>query len=158
MSEVTTDKIRDLLSTARTVEGVSRASGARSTAPPAIATNLRMEALTLAICELLDAGLVLADPAELFDQERLCGETVPGSRFMCELAVGHDGEHQAPEYEPRRCRVCGCTEARACKRVLPPTHAGGGPIETCHWIEDDLCFACGPDAGDGWEHPAASGG
>lgn len=29
----------------------------------------------------------------------------------------------------RACRVCGCTDARAC--------AGG-----CSWVEDDLCSAC----------------
>lgn len=29
----------------------------------------------------------------------------------------------------KRCRVCGCTEDRACE---------GG----CHWVEDDLCSAC----------------
>lgn len=29
----------------------------------------------------------------------------------------------------RRCRVCGCTDDRACP---------GG----CHWVEDDLCSAC----------------
>ena len=31
-----------------------------------------------------------------------------------------------------RCRVCGCTDFRACK-----TEAG-----TCHWVTDDLCSAC----------------
>lgn len=32
----------------------------------------------------------------------------------------------------RRCRICRCTDDRAC---LTPT----GP---CHWIEQDLCSAC----------------
>lgn len=32
----------------------------------------------------------------------------------------------------RACRVCGCTETRACR---------GG----CHWIGKDLCSACGRD-------------
>jgi hypothetical protein len=33
------------------------------------------------------------------------------------------------------CRVCGCTEFRAC-----PDDGSGNP---CHWIEDNLCSACG---------------
>lgn len=32
----------------------------------------------------------------------------------------------------RECRVCGCTDDRAC------VVAGAA----CHWIEDDLCSAC----------------
>jgi hypothetical protein len=36
------------------------------------------------------------------------------------------GRGQAPA---QRCRVCGCTENRACP---------GG----CFWVEDDLCSAC----------------
>ena len=34
----------------------------------------------------------------------------------------------------RRCRVCGCTETRAC--------SGG-----CHWVAADLCSACDVDFG-----------
>lgn len=34
-----------------------------------------------------------------------------------------------PVMAPRRCRVCGCTDARAC----PPT---------CCWVEADLCSSC----------------
>jgi hypothetical protein len=30
---------------------------------------------------------------------------------------------------PPRCRVCGCTDARACP-------------EGCYWVESDLCSAC----------------
>jgi hypothetical protein len=38
---------------------------------------------------------------------------------------------------PGKCRVCGCTDDRAC------THdADGEPIEPCHWAEPDLCSAC----------------
>ena len=33
----------------------------------------------------------------------------------------------------RSCRICGCTDDRACK---------GG----CHWIDRDLCSACAPKA------------
>jgi hypothetical protein len=35
----------------------------------------------------------------------------------------------------QKCRVCGCTEMRACK---------GG----CHWVTPDLCSACQVDEGD----------
>ncbi len=31
--------------------------------------------------------------------------------------------------KPARCRVCGCTDERAC------------PVG-CHWVEDDLCSVC----------------
>ena len=34
---------------------------------------------------------------------------------------------------PRACRVCGCTEARACADLFG---------EPCHWVEADLCSAC----------------
>lgn len=39
-----------------------------------------------------------------------------------------------PQPQPRRnkCRICGCTNARACP---------GG----CHWIENDLCSRCLPE-------------
>jgi hypothetical protein len=39
----------------------------------------------------------------------------------------------------RACRVCGCTE-NDCRQCVRKT---GGP---CHWITDDLCSACSPDA------------
>jgi hypothetical protein len=35
--------------------------------------------------------------------------------------------------QPRRCRVCGCTEDKAC------INEAGQP---CHWIAADLCSAC----------------
>ena len=31
------------------------------------------------------------------------------------------------------CRVCGCTEAHACRDLFG---------EPCHWAEPDLCSAC----------------
>jgi len=36
---------------------------------------------------------------------------------------------------PRRCRICGCTDAD-CRQCIKKT---GKP---CHWIEPDLCSAC----------------
>jgi cytochrome c5 len=57
----------------------------------------------------------------------------------------------------RSCRVCGCTDARACWDWET------GP---CHWVAADLCSACsfggpaaapghGPD--DDWDSPIAAG-
>ncbi len=37
----------------------------------------------------------------------------------------------------RKCRVCGCTEEKACQTA-------GGP---CHWVEEDLCSACADKPG-----------
>jgi hypothetical protein len=37
-----------------------------------------------------------------------------------------------------RCRVCGCTNERACTR----DRVTGDPIAPCHWVEPDLCSAC----------------
>lgn len=34
----------------------------------------------------------------------------------------------------RACRICGCTASQACM-------TDSGP---CHWVEADLCSACGP--------------
>lgn len=47
----------------------------------------------------------------------------------------------------RRCRVCGCTDERAC--VEMDLH---GDCVPCHWVADDLCSSCAPDAGwgEGW--------
>lgn len=45
---------------------------------------------------------------------------------------------------PNVCHVCGCTPERAC------WHEDFGG---CGWLEPGLCSACGPDAGEGWEHP-----
>jgi hypothetical protein len=39
------------------------------------------------------------------------------------------------EQEPRRCRVCGCTDTD-CRQCIERT---GRP---CYWAEDDLCSAC----------------
>lgn len=45
-----------------------------------------------------------------------------GTHFLC------------PECKDEKvCRVCGCTD-------FDPCETGEGP---CHWIEDDLCSACG---------------
>lgn len=60
----------------------------------------------------------------------------------------------------RTCRECGCTDNNAC--VFPSTtHDEATPAgrpTTCHWIEDDLCSACDPDAPEDvahlWQHPS----
>lgn len=48
------------------------------------------------------------------------------------LGLTVDGRHDlvVPVRE-RACRVCGCTELRACAGRLP-----------CHWVGADLCSAC----------------
>ncbi len=52
------------------------------------------------------------------------------------------------EFEIPRCRSCGCTSDNAC------WHEDTGP---CAWAEFDLCTACVPDAGEGWDHPFVMG-
>lgn len=42
----------------------------------------------------------------------------------------------ANEGDPRRCRVCGCTDATPCM-------GSEGP---CSWVEEDLCSGCSPEA------------
>src|SRR6186713_436062 len=42
---------------------------------------------------------------------------------------------EAIEAEPRKCRVCGCTDDD-CRQCIEAT---GSP---CSWVEDDLCSAC----------------
>jgi len=39
------------------------------------------------------------------------------------------GTHELRKRPPRRCRICGCTQERACE---------GG----CYWVAPDLCSAC----------------
>ena len=49
-----------------------------------------------------------------------------------DLAAGLElGWNPALDTSARRCRVCGCTDERACP---------GG----CHWITPDLCSECAP--------------
>ena len=38
-----------------------------------------------------------------------------------------------PEDDGQACRVCGCTQNRAC---------GDPTLGTCHWVEPDLCSFC----------------
>ncbi len=46
------------------------------------------------------------------------------------LKVRHDRPASDVAVADRRCRICGCSDGRAC--------AGG-----CWWVEPDLCSACG---------------
>ena len=61
------------------------------------------------------------------------GEVTPGKTCP---HCGVTGKPLKPEpvlpFHERKCRVCGCTQDRAC-----PTKEG-----PCHWVEDDLCCAC----------------
>ena len=86
----TTDEIRELLEKAKELEaprqdGMDPIATHLRNQRHRQAEGLRQEALTLAIYELLDTELVLADPAE-----------------VVELAVAG------------KCRECGCTELNAC--------------------------------------------
>lgn len=50
------------------------------------------------------------------------------------IKAGYFFDFVQPKPDPnRKCRVCGCTEDRACP---------GG----CSWVEKDLCSACAPAA------------
>jgi hypothetical protein len=54
------------------------------------------------------------------------------------------------------CRVCGCTDERACVRAHPGgayRHGSGARYDTCEWAEPGLCTACAPGAAAGWTHP-----
>ncbi len=42
----------------------------------------------------------------------------------------------------RACRVCGCTDDRACVYTWED-----GEAHTCYWVTEDLCSEC-EDAGD----------
>lgn len=54
-------------------------------------------------------------------------EAKNASRALNALVVFRNRVQQSPA--PRACRVCGCTNDRACQ---------GG----CYWVERDLCSAC----------------
>lgn len=58
-----TDEIRALLAQAREQDNLTRAMGGET--PNDLSQLYRSEALTLAICDLLDSGLVLATPEEI---------------------------------------------------------------------------------------------
>lgn len=67
-----------------------------------------------------DIGL-LAD--ELIERAEVAFDTATPSSVAADRAV-------------RTCRVCGCTDDRAC-------YPGKGPFAVaCHWVELDLCSAC----------------
>lgn len=43
---------------------------------------------------------------------------------------------------PGVCRVCGCTDAEACELWDRPPQPMTGEIQTCSWVEQDLCSRC----------------
>ena len=47
-------------------------------------------------------------------------------------------EARRQAHASRKCRVCGCTQEKACL-------VKGSP---CHWVEWDLCSACDPTSID----------
>lgn len=49
------------------------------------------------------------------------------------IAQGYDVSFDTRFNPKAKCRVCGCTEEKACP---------GG----CHWVQSDLCSACAPAA------------
>lgn len=66
------------------------------------------------------------DEAERFDSQDEALQVMRGHVFA--FATSDIEELQ----QERKCRVCGCTQLRACI-------TDDGP---CHWVEDDLCCAC----------------
>ena len=65
--------------------------------------------------------------SDMVYQERFAPPGMPP--FYCD-DCGHEGERTVFALaDERRCRVCGCTDDRACP---------GG----CHWVEEDLCSSC----------------
>lgn len=69
---------------------------------------------------------------------------------LAQTREGPDDPEAGPidETAVATCRSCGCTESRACVRVEDDR-----VVESCHWLEEGLCSACGPEALDGWRHP-----
>lgn len=53
--------------------------------------------------------------------------------YVRDLYVDHAARSARRFGEERACRKCGCTDTRACVTDAGP----------CHWVEDDLCSACG---------------
>lgn len=62
-------------------------------------------------------------------------EDMPATRQL--LIQGFNPQFAGEDPAPRpnaKCRVCGCTEEKACTTPQGP----------CYWVEDDLCSACAP--------------
>lgn len=75
----------------------------------------------------------LAEPFAVCGRQRLFQVEVSDAvvnGYTETLAAGHLGN----KLGRRRCRICGCTDDRACVTDGVP----------CHWVEDDLCSACVP--------------
>lgn len=104
------------------------------------------------VIELDDDGCALQHEAECFPDllacpihrivsafmDRLDPPGLPPGRYRLTaagtIATGDDG--YPVEVGPGTCRVCGCTDDRAC---TPP----------CSWVEPDLCSACREGDSDG---------
>lgn len=84
-----TDRIRDLIDRADRHYNLADASHTTNARHIALGTaeRLQREALTLAICELLDSGLVLADPDEIKPEGSHTYITISGAdRFLGDRA------------------------------------------------------------------------
>jgi hypothetical protein len=82
--------------------------------------------------------------------DRIAGDGDPLASMLTDQAedvLEAIAKHFKPT-TPGVCRECGCTPERAC------WHEDFGG---CGWAEPDLCTACTPDSGEGWERPALSG-
>lgn len=70
------------------------------------------------------------------DEEQRPGITEEDRKAASWLAILIDNPQLDDAFEePRRCRVCGCTDDNCMECVLKTGHP-------CHWVEADLCSAC----------------
>lgn len=68
----------------------------------------------------------------------------PDLCLPCETALAQMAVVISADTE-RRCRVCGCTDERACIEMDML-----GDCVPCHWVEPDLCSTCAPEDGRSW--------
>lgn len=75
-----------------------------------------------------DGEVHLASAVLLVSAFRVAGVAHLANQMLMQAAV----DLQLP-VRARRCRVCGCTDERACR---------DGRGNACHWLEPDLCSHC----------------
>jgi hypothetical protein len=83
-----------------------------------------------------------------------------GQSELVPVCEGSGQEAATADVVEGLCRVCGCTDHRACYReaglIEDPDLVldDGSRLIVCSWEEPDLCTACVDGAGDDWRHPA----
>lgn len=103
---------------------------------------------------VLLAGLIGGCAVLIAGAPQLAGEFVLWLGLVAGLALVWREDRQWRRWaSERRCRVCGCTDERACVEMDLL-----GDCIPCHWVEPDLCSTCADERCYDYGNPFIVGG